>query len=345
MKKTGGWLLRLLGIGVAIALLCLTVYYTGARPIQALRGADPLLLFMAFGCIGITHLLGGYRLGRLLAVHGVHLNFFLLFRLTLIGAFFSQIIPGAVSGDLVKLAIVVRRYPGRGAAAVMSGMIDRVIGVSGLFLVASLCGGIFWLMNPAIVAGEPVVRTALLAVFMGGVASLCGLGVMVYHSHIIKIGWIHCVVTWLGRHSPCVVVGFVERLCASADAYRHHKKVLLEVIAISMIIHFLLGVGVFCTGRALGEDKGSFGVYLISMQVGNAVTLIPVTPGGLGMRESMTATMFMALGNGNENDGFAGSVPVVNALCNIAWALIGAIALGTLPRHPPEGCSALSDGI
>ncbi len=343
MKKLIGWLLRLLGICAAIALLCWTVSSTGANPYEALKGADPWLLLAAFACVGSTHLIGGYLWGRLLAVQGVEMSFLLLYQLTLAGTFFSQVIPGSVSGDVVKLAIVARRHPGKGTAAVMSCLIDRVAGVSGLFLVASLCGGLFWLMRPEIVAAETVLQTALLLVFLGGAAFLCMLAVMVYHGLLLKIGWLKRFVEVLGRFCPKIISDLVVRLCTAADAYSRHKRVLVEVLALSMLIHFMLGVGVFCTGRALGEARRSFGAYIISMQVGNAVTLVPATPGGLGMRESMTAAMFTAFGReakGQEDtrqdegkDSLAGSIPVVNTLCTIAWALIGAVALGTLPKR------------
>ncbi len=348
MKKVLGWLLRLLGIGIAIALLCWTVSFTGANPREALKGADPWLLLAALGCIGVTHLIGGYRWGRLLAVQGVHMGVFLLFQLTLAGSFFSQLIPGSVSGDVLKLAIVARRHQGKGTAVVMSCMIDRIAGVSGLFLVASLCGGLFWISHPEVVAGEAVLRTALVLVLCGGAAFIGALFVMVYHGRLLAIGWLGRLVGWLGKHCPRMVTGLVAKLCAAADAYRCHKRTLLVVLVLSMVIHFLLGVCVFCIGRSLGENRQSFGAYILSMQVGNAVTLVPATPGGLGMRESVTAAMLMAFdreakGDANDegdgaSDGLAGSIPVVYALCTVAWALLGAVALGTLPKRdaPPD---------
>ena len=342
MKKVTGWLLRLLGICAAAALLCWTVSFTGANPFDALKKADPTLLLAALACVGVTHLIGGYRWGRLLAVQGVHLGLFLLFQLTLAGALLSQVIPGSVSGDVLKLAIVARRHQGKGTAAVMSCVIDRIAGVSGLFLVASLCGAIFWLMHPEVVAAETVIQTALLLVFCGGAAFLGLLFVMVYHGKLLRIGLVKRLVNASGRICPKLIRELMGRLREAADAYSRHKRVLLEVLVLSMAIHFLLGVGVFCTGRALGETRRSFGAYILSMQVGNAVTLIPATPGGLGMRESMTAAMFMAFGrescggaenNGDVTDGLAGSIPVVNTLCSVAWALLGAVALGTLPKR------------
>ena len=57
-------------------------------------------------------------------------------KLAFIGLFFNNIIPGMTGGDLVKAIMVARDHPEQQPAAILSVIIDRIIGLLGLVLVA-----------------------------------------------------------------------------------------------------------------------------------------------------------------------------------------------------------------
>lgn len=351
MRRAVVYVLRALGIMMALVLLWWMMSRTGADPLAVLRRSRGWLLAVSVVCVGLTHLLGGWRWGIELEVQGVHCSLWLLYRLTLVGNFFSQIIPGAVSGDVLKLAYVVRQNPGKGAAAVMSGLVDRIVGVSGLFLVASLGGGLYGVLHPEVMKLDSLAGLALLLVFCGGAGSLLALVVLVYHGMLLRVGLIRRLVAWVagmaasakqGQAGPrgkvCRVlaagVGVFSRLCQAAGVYRNHRWVLVQALLISMVIHFLLGCALFCIGRAAGETVYSFGAYFLSIQVGNAMTLIPAAPGGLGVRDGVTFALFRSLGDGDM--ALMGSIPLVYSLAVLFWAVWGAVALFFLPRRPSD---------
>jgi uncharacterized protein (TIRG00374 family) len=66
------------------------------------------------------------------------------FRLGLLGFFFSTFLPGSVGGDLVKAAGIAREQKRR-AVAVATVIMDRLIGLWGMFWLVALLGAVFWL--------------------------------------------------------------------------------------------------------------------------------------------------------------------------------------------------------
>lgn len=64
-------------------------------------------------------------------------------RLGLIGAFFNLFLPGAVTGDLVKM-VQLARAQSRRTVAVATIIVDRVIGLCGLIWLMGLLGAVFW---------------------------------------------------------------------------------------------------------------------------------------------------------------------------------------------------------
>ena len=60
-----------------------------------------------------------------------------------IGMVFNLVIPGAVGGDLIKAAYLVRMRI-RKTQAIASMVIDRILGLLGLFILAAIAGGFAW---------------------------------------------------------------------------------------------------------------------------------------------------------------------------------------------------------
>ena len=96
--------LRLVCLLLAGALLWFTARRTDADLLEALRTALRRPLALAILLYGFAQVLGAWRWKTLLDVQGLGLTLWDALRLTLVGNFFSLIIPGAVTGDILKLA-------------------------------------------------------------------------------------------------------------------------------------------------------------------------------------------------------------------------------------------------
>ena len=65
-----------------------------------------------------------------------------------IGYVFNLVIPGAVGGDFIKAAYLVRMHI-RKTQAIASMVIDRILGLLGLFVLAAVAGALAWSMANA----------------------------------------------------------------------------------------------------------------------------------------------------------------------------------------------------
>ncbi|MED5408561.1 MAG: lysylphosphatidylglycerol synthase domain-containing protein, partial [Pseudomonadota bacterium] len=73
----------------------------------------------------------------LMRVNGLGVGFFEAQRFAWIGIFCSNVLPGATGGDVVKAVYIVRRCSGDRVRAVVSVVVDRIIGLLSLLFVCS----------------------------------------------------------------------------------------------------------------------------------------------------------------------------------------------------------------
>ena len=150
-----------------------------------------------------------------------------------------------------------------------------------------------------------------------------------------KIPFIAKILNALDKRLPKSITSLIKKLSDSANLYKSSRKTVIETLLISMLIHATLGVGLFCIGRAIGETSLGFAAYFLSTQIGNAVTLIPATPGGLGLRDVVSAAFFAAFQTAPTS--IIGTIPIVNSDCDLGDA--GAICLGFLDERPTSPAS------
>jgi uncharacterized membrane protein YbhN (UPF0104 family) len=98
-------------------------------------------------------------------------------RLGLIGYALNTFLPGSVGGDIIKAAFIAREQDRR-TVAVATVLIDRLIGLVGLFWLAALLGGLFWatgtLLDLTAGGGAAVLETIVCGAWLLTGSSLLG---------------------------------------------------------------------------------------------------------------------------------------------------------------------------
>jgi uncharacterized protein (TIRG00374 family) len=164
-----------LGIKAGISLLLLAVVIAGNRAAFAdvasrRPTAGPFTAALLLYLSGVV--LAFYRWYLLVRAQDLPFRVRDALRLGWIGMLFNIVIPGAVGGDVVKAAYLAREQHHKGRA-VASVVIDRLVGLLGLFVLALIAGGAAWnslgpRVRPIIVAAAiacTVVALLLLLVF------------------------------------------------------------------------------------------------------------------------------------------------------------------------------------
>jgi uncharacterized protein (TIRG00374 family) len=259
--------------GVLIILLTQDVEQA-VQLLQELRWLPFLAALLLF--IGGVPL-RAYRWGTLVWSLHVRVGWWRLVGLYFVGSFFNLFLPTGLGGDVVKM-YELSRNDGKAAAAISSVLVERFLGLFILFAMASLAliGG-YELVTPA-------VRILIAVAFAG---TLIGVGLLLQRTWIESWGRRLRLDRLLGRFN------ILRELYESIHLYS--KAALLRATATSVVFGFLLVLGYFLIGLAVGIDDLSLWYYFLLVPIISALLLIP-SVGGLGIREGATVILFEKAG-------------------------------------------------
>ncbi|MFO7822278.1 MAG: lysylphosphatidylglycerol synthase transmembrane domain-containing protein [Lentisphaeria bacterium] len=336
MKRTLLTTLRAI-IGITLAVLLIQLTLKGADTNlqrlwdEQIKAAAIPLLFWALVLYGIVLAVGSLRWQILLHAQRIDIGYFNTLRLTLIGFFFNLAVPGAVGGDVVKIGYTMRHAPEQKTAAFFSIVTDRIMGILGLFIVAGFA--VLLNLRTILKLGEtsPFLQAGAILVGLGSFAGVAGFLVLEYHGLLLKHRKLQPLWTFCNRRLPKFITGIAGRLMTALDMYQKSKASLAKALLLAIAVHCLLALSMFTVGKALAENTLSVGEYFVTTQVANAVAAVPVTPGGVGLRDKGAQELFAALGMPKEK---SGAIPVTMTLIILAWALIGGGVFSVAPVSP-----------
>ena len=308
LRRRLGLILRTL---VSVALIWWLVHkmdWSQLWPI--VRTVDPRWLVSGFFCFAPVLLVVSWRWRMLLGVHGVHLKFWRVFELTMIGQFFSAFLLGTTGGDVIKIFYVARAVPQRKAAVSFTVIVDRVIGLVAMLLLG--CALSLSCVSLLLSKHETRISTGIfyLAALGGVVASLLA-----------------CAGPFLLRYEGLRArlkrLPYIHRAASLYLAYettaRAARANFLALVGSMPSQICLCGMG-YCIFRALHLEAPFMVFSAILLMVCMLISL-PVSIGGLGVREYLFITYFSLLGIDKEH-AFAFSITFF--ALNMLWSLAGA---------------------
>jgi uncharacterized protein (TIRG00374 family) len=204
-------------------------------------------------------------------------------RIGFIGFLFSQVIPGAVSGDLVKVAMLVREQERR-TVAVATVILDRVLGLYGLVLLAGLAALFSW----RDIRDVPELHD--LAVW---VMALVGAGTVGFASMFLPFfrG------KWADTVSNIPMVGKLFReLIGSIVVYQGKYWVIVISVAMSVLGHLGFVSALYCVAAGLQGSLWPWQLHFVVAPLGLMINAIPISPGGVGVGEAAMQALFSAVG-------------------------------------------------
>jgi uncharacterized protein (TIRG00374 family) len=239
----------------------------------------------------------------------------------LVGMFTTIFVPAGLGIDGVKLFYVTRRSHHKAPEVLSTLIVDRVLGMIALLTLSSLFGGLLLRGSHASIG--------LLVAY--GLVLLLGLAVA------LTLLSSRRVAALLRRVPGCRAVAEVLR---ALQAYRARPGLLAPAMALSLMGHLSAFAAAYFAFRSLGRPASIFAVFAITPIV-NLSSLIPLTPLGLGVSDSIAATLYPAVGlsGGAEATMLLRCVTVAISLaCGVAFLLPVAGATAANPPGP-EGDS------
>lgn len=250
MLRQGSWLRRLVTsvwfkLAVASAIIWLLIYFNriDLTILVSLRETWPWLL-AAFSLALPPFWVVSYRFKVILSSQGIDVPFQQALRWTMVGSFFDLVMPSSNGGDLIKAAYVVEHVGvGLRTRAVMAVTFDRVIGLLGLFLLATVVSVFGWNVLKDLPARYLVVSMS----FAAGVGPLIAFRVAgsrrLYNSQRIN--------RWLLAHPWGLRL---KQFIGSFNALRENPKILLTALGLSMLNHIFWCTSLLFIAIAVGNS-------------------------------------------------------------------------------------------
>jgi uncharacterized membrane protein YbhN (UPF0104 family) len=298
-------LLRLCLAGALFAALISAVDLAGVRSVLA--RVDPLWALPVLGLFGTGQVLSCVR-WRLSLVQMVAAppSVPTLLRLYLIGMFVNLGIPTTAGGDVAR-AEIVRGLTGTRGSAYASVLADRMIGALAVVLVAM--GALFW--GGGTVAPE-IRHIAFIAAIVLAAALVMA---------VLALLWAGARRRW-------------QRLAAFGEASRALAR-RPEIVGLSLMIAIVVQVvgvvlPIAIIARSMALDI-PFTLHLLLVPIIVLITLVPVAPGGLGVRETAFVALYGQFGVGADA---AFSLGIAWSAVLIFYGLIGGglLLLGRVHR-------------
>ncbi len=273
----------------------------------AFLGVDPkgLALALALAVTGIFAT--ALRWWRLLRAAQCPIDLWPALRLTYVGFFFNIVVPGLTGGDLVKAVMVARSHPERRAAAAMSVLVDRLLGVLVMLTMGALA--VVWLGERFPYPREPILIGLVLGV--GGLAAYANPGLR------RRVGF-ERLIQRLPMSRTLLQIDQALTVCA------REPRELAWAVCFSSFNQLCVMGSLTVLGASFGEQALNFANYVVVGALGNLVSAVPITPGGVGVAEAAYGQLFELQG-GNWTLGFA--VAIAWRLCMVIVGLGGGLFL------------------
>lgn len=302
--------LLFLRIGTGLAVLFWLYNALGSDALIQAWGKIDVLLFggaVFVQCLG--YLLGSFRWRILLRGSGVEVPFLTAFHPYYLGLFFNQFLPTSVGGDAIRVYKLYKQgYAGEGLAA--STMIDRLIGLLALLILASLAV----IFSEENVVPEAVVTMVTIALSAFSVCTLLFFIFPLPDSLFARVS----------RIDPHTFLGRFLRVLRVCRTYKGSSVLLVSSLLLSFLLQGLMILVYVILARALDLDV-SLTMLFIAVPLVFVATALPLTIGGLGVREGVLVVVLGLFGVGIVPSGQLASVYLIALWLSVipgGWSFI-----------------------
>lgn len=292
-----GWRGYVIKAAVSLGLLGYLVYRVGGIPalVAPLQEIPGWALALALGLYSLAVLVTAMKWWVLVRVQGLPASWRAILHHTLVAAFFNNVLPANVGGDVMRGYGLVRET-GRAMEAVISVVMDRLVGLVAFISTAVVAGGIvlFALSRGTLQAAPGAYPNIARVTAFAGMAQAALLGVLaVLLSRRLKARGEQLLarVRWLRPLLPRF-----QQVALALNMYRHAGTALLVSAGLSGLALVLASSEAWVLARYLVPGGIPFlYVVLLNPLIAFAL-LIPFSIGGLGVGQTAFVFFFGLVG-------------------------------------------------
>jgi uncharacterized protein (TIRG00374 family) len=306
-QKRGLVLFFKAALSIALILFVARRIDFGALALQ-LHSVEPVWVVLGAGLVFLQTIAGAVRWQAILVAQGGQVDLLTTFRIYYIGVFFATFTPGGVLGDLVRVWHA-HRVGLTYASAISSVILDRLIVVA--YLVAISVATVH-LLSPEIQARFPfAVAAALLCV-----ALLAGLAAPLAIRRLPA------------RTRSDVSIAKLVALSDAMLSVTMRPLSLARILFLTAVSQALLCAAIAVLSRSVGMDIGLI-QFMILLPPVILATILPISIGGWGMRETAMVVTLSLVGVGSER---AFALSILVGILTLVMSLPGGVLWLLFPQ-------------
>lgn len=246
------------------------------------RELDLGWFLLGAACYLLSVVFSATRWWWLLRVNDLPIGFWAAQRYTWIGLFFNNVVPGQTGGDLVKALYVMKRCQGERVPAMMSVVVDRVMGLASLSLLAAVA--VLFYLDQQEFASLAVALWAVLGavVVLGCLAFSRRLRAFVRLKDLLE-------------RLPHKIGQLLKRIDQAVYFYRDHTMGMTVWLFGGVLNHVSSVFSYALVGLALGVGM-PIEHYFVLIPVIIIVSAVPIAPNGWGVGEGLFRWLFGRFG-------------------------------------------------
>jgi len=281
-----------------------------ASILATVRAASPGWLLIALAIYFVVLLISTWRWQRFLSAQHIDLPFGRLVSTYLVATFFNNFLPSNVGGDVVRITDTAKAAKSKTLAAMIV-LVDRGIGLLGLGFLAAVGASLTAWVSPTLGPVGPGILWLGLSVAIAGVAWAVwmphGVGALLRPLRTLHQEWV-------GER--------IEQLMTALHKFRSAPMALVAGFGASVLVQGLL-VGFYAAiAHALHFDI-PIAYLAVVVPINFIVQMLPVSVGGLGVRESTFVLYLKPFGVAPQS---ALTLSLTSWILIVLFSLSGAVA-------------------
>lgn len=320
-RSSGKWLLTLGAMLLALLLLVVFIYRAGNfTALCATLGSatdKPLYLASGVALFSVSLMCGMTRWYVLLRTLKLPIPYLDALRLYATGHFFNVIGPGATGGDFVKGAWIAVKCPNRRTEAITSIAAERLIGLIAM---------VVFVATISFFRADFFSTNKILTVFRHCVYLSC-LGCVAVILLLTVINWERLAQRLRLRpgHFPAKVLDVMISMWQTFRVCLTHPAAACTTFALSIMNHITDVCCYYLLSRSISMTLPFRDLIVIS-PIANTIAAVPITPGGVGVREN-TLQFMMDVVNVPRTESTALGILMFGTI--IFWATIAGLIMAT----------------
>lgn len=194
--------------------------------------------------------------------------------------FLRNFVPGIIFSDIYRTSVLVKKT-GYGYESISTILLEKIFSVASLLLlsITSLLVGTYWI-------GHPVFRQLVNPAFLvSGAFLAAGIAFII----IVRVGL-------MGRNKSTFTFWMkFQEIVMQYSMFFSKTGNILKIFVLSLFIQMIMVAWYFTVSRAIGFNL-SFLIFLLTIPLVEFLLMLPISIGGLGVREVAFVILFVPFG-------------------------------------------------